>query len=96
MALVLGDSTRAIVSAVMFWLLRSTSANTGVAPAVTMVEADARNVRGVVTTSSPGPMPSAFSARSSATVPFISAIAWRLPVQSANFFSNWRPRSPVQ
>ncbi len=39
----------------------STSAKTGLAPAVTIELADARNVREVTITSSPVPMPRAFN-----------------------------------
>ena len=95
-ALVRSVITARMVSAVMFWLSGSTSANTGTAPAVTIEDAEARKVRGVVMTSSPGPMPSAFSATSRATVPLASATAWVVPAHSAKRFSNVRPRSPVQ
>ena len=54
---------------------RAFIAGYGVAPAVTTQDADARNVRGVTTTSSPWPTPIAFSATSSARVPFASATA---------------------
>ena len=74
-ALVAGVSAAATVSAVMFWLSRSTSANTGRAPTLTIAEAEARKVREVTTTSSPAPIPKARNARSSATVPFATATA---------------------
>lgn len=45
-----------MVAAVMLPLSRSTSAKTGVAPAFTTHDTLAMNVRGVSTTSSPGPM----------------------------------------
>ncbi len=56
-ALVFGVSTAEMVSAVMFCVLRSTSANTGRAPAVTAVDAEAMKVRGLTTTSSPARFP---------------------------------------
>jgi hypothetical protein len=72
-------STAAIVSAVMLPLSRSTSANTGVAPTSRTQDALATNVRGVTTTSSPGPMPHARSTISSASDPLASAIDRPLP-----------------
>ena len=53
----------------------SMSTNTGVAPTLWIVPAVAKNVNGVVTTSSPRPMSSARSASSSASVPFAQPIA---------------------
>lgn len=73
MALVRGVSTARTVSTVMFWLLAQTSAKTGVAPAVTMLEAEAKNVREVTMTSSPAPMFKPFKMTSSARVPFATA-----------------------
>lgn len=95
-ALVLGVSTARMVSAVMFCELASTSANTGVAPAVTTQEAEARKVRGVTTTSSPDPTPSALSATSNASVPLASAMAYGVPAQPAKSHSNSRHSRPVQ
>lgn len=51
-----------------FMVCLSTSAKTGVAPACTIVFTVAQNVRGVVTTSSPGPTPHARSDRWSPAV----------------------------
>ncbi len=96
MALVRGDSTARTVSGVMFWLSGSTSAKTGRAPHMTTVLADAMKLRGVTTTSSPGPMPRTCRARSSATVPFARAIPKRDPQARANSCSNARPSGPVQ
>src|SRR5690554_7497214 len=76
MARVRGVITLRTDSGVMFWDSGHTSANTGTAPAVTILEADARKVRGVTTTSSPAPIPSAFNAKSSATVPLARATAY--------------------
>ena len=91
-----GVSTASIVAADSAWVSRSTSANTGLAPTVTIADAEAMNVRGVTTTSSPGPMPSPFRASSSATVPLASATACAHPVHAANSSSNRRVSSPVQ
>src|SRR5262249_26364823 len=68
-AFVRGDRTALIVSAVIVWLTGSTSEKTGIAPAMTAALADAMKVRGGTMTSSPEPMPQAYSASSSATVP---------------------------
>lgn len=73
--LVLGVSLALMVSAVMFWLSRSTSAKMATPPAIGTVEAEAMKLRGVTMTSSPGSNPSAKSARSSATVPLARATA---------------------
>ena len=88
MALVFGVKAALMVSALMFWLFKSTSANTGFAPAVTMQEAEARKVREATMTSSPAPMPMAFSATSSASVPLERATAYCVPAKAANSFSN--------
>ena len=96
MALVRGVITLATVAGVMFCESRQTSANTGVAPAVTMALTDAKKVRGVTITSSPAPMPSTFKAKSSASVPLDSATACGTSHQAANSFSNSRHSCPVQ
>ena len=67
----------AMVAALMFCETGSTSAKTGRAPRMATQLADAMKLRGVTTTSSPVPMPSACSAASSATVPFAIATAYR-------------------
>src|SRR3989441_12644255 len=54
---------------------RSMSTNTGRAPQRRTVDAVAKNVRGGMTTSWPGPMPWARSATWGAAVPFVTAIA---------------------
>ncbi len=90
-ARVRGVSTRSIVSAVRLPLSRSTSAKTGLAPSRIAQLADAMNVRGVTTTSSPGPMRHMRRASSSATVPFMSAIARFTPRCAAYSRSNSRP-----
>ena len=53
----------------------STSTNTGRAPSRTMTPAVAKNDSGVVTTSVPGPTPSAISVASSASVPELTPTA---------------------
>jgi len=96
MALVRGVISGRMVSAVIFWLTGSTSAMTGVAPRMTMQEAEAMKVRLVVMTSSPGPIPRAYRASSSATVPLARAMACLTLQWAANSFSNSRPSVPVQ
>src|SRR3546814_19269563 len=95
-ARVRGVMTAAMVSAVMFCESRSMSANTGVAPARTMHDTEARKVREVTMTSSPGPMSSAIRAASSAWVPLPSATAWAQPAQAAHSVSNSRQYWLVQ
>ena len=96
MALVFGVSAALMVSALMFWLFKSTSANTGFAPAVTMQDAEAKKVREVTITSSPWPMPIALRATSKANVPLERATAYCVPAKAANSFSNSRHSVPVQ
>ena len=57
----------------------SMSTKTGVAPTREMAPAVAKKEKGVVMTSSPGPMSSAMSATSSASVPDDTPIPWMLP-----------------
>ena len=57
-----------------------TSTNTGLAPTKRMASAELIQVKGTVTTSSPGPMPSARSAISRLSVPLATVIACRTPV----------------
>ena len=64
------------------------SANTGVAPTISMVSAEAKNVNGVVMTSSPGPMPSARSDKYNESVPLATPMACFTPTYPANSFSN--------
>ena len=68
-ALVRGVTAAATRSGRMLNVLGSISTNTGVAPTLWMVPAVAKNVKGLVITSSPGPMSSALSASNSASVP---------------------------
>jgi hypothetical protein len=86
----------AMVRAERLPLSGSTSAKTGVAPALTTQDTLAMKVRGVTMTSSPGPMSIALSTASSASVPLPSDTACAAPVQAANSRSNSRHSSPVQ
>ena len=74
-ALVFLVKTALIVADEMLPLFISTSAKTGVAPALITQDTDAIKVRGVTTTSSPGSTPRPCKARSSAKVPLDKAIA---------------------
>jgi hypothetical protein len=56
----------------------------------------AQNVSGVVTTSSPGPMPHAMSDRCRAAEQELTASACGAPTYAANSCSNWRTRGPVE
>ena len=95
MAFVFDVITFLIESAVIFCERESTSAKTGTAPAVTIVDADAKKVRGETITSSQGPIPRATIAKSSATVPFATETAWLHPSHAANSSSNLCPLFPV-
>src|SRR5437867_7480100 len=67
---------------------RPMSTKTGFAPQWTTVEAVAKNVRGGITTSCPGPMPWASNAIWRAAVPLVTAIACFRPKSFAKAFSN--------
>ena len=76
-----------MVSAVILPVAMSTSAQTGDAPRMTAQLAVAMKVRRGTTTSSPGSIPRAYNANSSATVPLARAMAcWRFQ----------RPRIPAR
>src|SRR3989454_8442246 len=64
------------------------STKTGFAPHRRTVDAVAKNVRGGITTSWPGPMPCASRATWRAAVPFVTAIACFRPRSLAKTFSN--------
>ena len=66
----------------------SMSANTGVAPAITIARALKAAESGAVITSSPAPMPSARSVSASASVPVPTPTANRAPDAAANSSSN--------
>src|SRR5262245_5340470 len=72
----------------------STSTNTGVAPAMRIVEVDAMNEKAGVMTSSPGPTPSAARAMRRASVPEPTPIAWRTPHSAATSRSRVSPSGP--
>src|SRR2546427_2479677 len=67
---------------------RSMSTKIGFAPQRRTVDAVAKNVRGGITTSWPGPMSCASSATWRAAVPFVTAIACFRPRSLAKAFSN--------
>ena len=64
-----------IRSTSMLYVAGSMSTNTGVAPSLEIAAAVAKNVYGVVMTSSPGPISSAMRHASSASVPDETPIA---------------------
>ncbi len=68
-ALVRGVIFAAMPAGSMLNVTGSISTNTGMAPTRTMAPTVAKNVYGVVMTSSPGPMPSAIRQTSSASEP---------------------------
>src|SRR4051794_27746889 len=72
----------------------STSQRTGVAPVRAMAATVGTHVFACVTTSSPGPTPSALSASSIASVPLAQPTAWRAPITAANSASNASPSPP--
>src|SRR6185295_2085728 len=72
----------------------STSTKTGVAPAITMVVAEATKENAEVMTSSPGLTPTALSARSRASVPEPVPTPWRAPHTSASSRSSALPSGP--
>ena len=67
---------------------RFTSAKTGEASTIKISETVAKNVSGVVITSSPLPNPNANRILWSADVPELVATAYLVPIYSANCFSN--------
>src|SRR3954470_11887979 len=79
----------------MFRSLSRTSAKTTSAPQWTITFAVAGHVIGLVITSSPGPTPSASSARCIAAVPEVTAIACFAPRYSANRSSSSAAFGPV-
>src|SRR5918996_1284570 len=65
-------------------VFRSTSAKTGVAPSYSTQLEEATKEKGVVTTSSPGPMPARRTQRWSPAVPLETAAVWGAPTCSAS------------
>src|SRR5262245_43226748 len=94
-AFVFSVTSWATCSASMFRSESRTSAKTGVAPAWTMTFAVAGQVMGVVITSSPGPTPTASSARWSAAVPEATASTCSAWTYSAKHRSSSVARGPV-
>src|SRR6267143_6952676 len=73
----------------------SMSTNTGVPPALWIVPAVAKNVKGVVMTSSPGLSPSALSGRRSASVPLAHAMPCFAPASRATALSSCGTGGPI-
>ena len=79
-ALVWGVMAPSILSGSMLQVSGSTSTNTGRAPTRQMTSAVATKVKGVVITSSPGPMPKAIRLINRASVPEATLMQWAVPV----------------
>src|SRR5580765_3503806 len=84
MAFVRGVSARAMAAGSALNVIGSMSTNTGVAPTRLTDPAVAKNENVGVITSSPGPMPSAMSTASSASVPDETVTASATPSMAAN------------
>ena len=93
-AFVLAVIFASIFSGSILYVSFSISANTGTAPIIAMASAVAKNVNGVVMTSSPGATPNAFSAITSASVPLFTATACLTPIYAAKSFSKSATASP--
>src|SRR2546425_10065233 len=87
-AAVLRVMTEATFAGSMLYDDRSMSTKTGFAPQRRTVDAVAKNVRGGITTSWPGPMSCASRATWRAAVPLVTAIACFRPRSLAKAFSN--------
>ena len=87
-ALVRGVTAPATASGVTFSEVGSESTSTTSPPTYATAFADATYVIEGTMTSSPGPMPSATSARCSAAVPLLHVIACSTPAHSAKASSN--------
>jgi len=74
-----GEMAASIAVGSMLKVASSMSTKTGVAPTRAMLSAVAKKLNGVVTTSSPAPMPSARSAITNASVPEFTPTACRAP-----------------
>ena len=94
-ALVRGVILLSIWLASMLRVSGSQSTSTGIPPRCSITAAVAVKVIGVVITSSPGPTPTASSARCSAAVHELTAIACLACAQAANSCSNSRTFCPV-
>ncbi len=84
-----------INSGFRFSVAGSMSTNTGFAPTMLMLSAVAKKVNGVVITSSPGPMPRARRAITSASVPLFTPMACLTPRYAATSCSNRWTSSPM-
>ena len=93
-AFVLGPIAAATASALMLKVRGSMSTNTGRAPTLCTAPAVAKNVNGVVTTSSPVPISSARSARRIASVPFAHPTAYFVAESPATAHSSAATGSP--
>ena len=93
-AFVFGPIAAATASGEMLNVSGSMSTNTGVAPTLCTVPAVAKNVNGVVTTSSPRPMSSARRASRIASVPFAHPMAYFVCDSAATAFSSRSTGSP--
>ncbi|OPY10207.1 MAG: hypothetical protein A4E68_00012 [Syntrophaceae bacterium PtaB.Bin095] len=78
----------------MLFVRSSMSEKTGFAPHQVIASAVAMKVFGTVTTSSPGPMPSAMRLSQRASVPFPTPTACLQPQNAAKSFSNFATKGP--
>ena len=84
----------AILFASILNVAASTSTKTGVAPTSAATSAVAQNVNDGQITASPGPIPIARNASTSASVPLAQVTAWRAPQNVASSASNVRTSGP--
>ena len=94
-AFVRGPTARAARFGSRLKLTSSTSTNTGFAPTRRTTSAELIHVNGVVTTSSPGPIPRPRNAISRLTVPLPVVIAWRTPTRRASSRSSSSISGPM-
>ena len=94
MALVFSVITDSIPSGFKQKPSSSTSIKIGLAPTIITTEAVAKNVKGVVITSSPGPILFAIITKWPAVVPLLVATAYFTPHISANSSSNLATSGP--
>src|SRR6185369_7378194 len=94
-ALVRGVIAASSLETSIFAVSSSTSTNTGLPPMSTIISAVAAKVNGVVTTSSPGLIPSAISAISRASVPEATARQCLAPVYAARRSSSSFTSGPM-
>src|SRR3989344_7387187 len=94
MALVLGVIDPSIFGGSMLYVSGFMSTNTGFAPVKIIAFAVAIKVKGVVITSSPGPIPAAVKATIRALVPLSVATAYLVPQYLAKASSNSATFSP--